>query len=173
MSTTSKKTTIEDLFIHELSDIYSAEKQITKALPKLARASSNPKLIEAFNSHLEETHGQIERIDQLVEQSELKLKRRMKCVAMEGLVEESKELIDAIEKGPVLDAGLIAACQKVEHYEIAGYGTLVAMAKHLGMNDAAELLAETLEEEKSADERLTKIAEEGGNQAATMESKEQ
>ncbi|MEE4652482.1 ferritin-like domain-containing protein [Pseudomonas alliivorans] len=169
MSTASKKNTIEYLFIHELSDIYSAEKQITKALPKLARASSNPDLIEAFNSHLEETQRQIERIDQLVEQSELKLER-MKCVAMEGLVEESKELIDAIEKGPVLDAGLIAACQKVEHYEIAGYGTLIAMAKHLSMKDAAKLLAETLEEEKSADEKLTAIAEQGGNQAATMDS---
>lgn len=168
---TSKKNTINDLFIHELSDIYSAEKQILKGLSKMARASTNPTLAQAFESHKEETQGQIERIDQVIEMTELKL-RRMKCIAMEGLIEESKELIDEIEKGPVLDAGLIAACQKVEHYEIAGYGTLVAMAKHLGMNDAAELLAETLEEEKSADERLTKIAEEGGNQAATMESKE-
>lgn len=92
---------------------------------------------------------------------------------MEGLVEESKELIDEIEKGPVLDAGLIAACQKVEHYEIAGYGTLIAMAKHLDMQDAADLLAETLAEEKAADEKLTAIAEEGGNQAATMDSDEQ
>ncbi|CAM3098017.1 hypothetical protein BZK31_13470 [Pseudomonas floridensis] len=173
MSTITKKKTIEDLFIHELSDIYSAEKQITKALPRLARAATNPKLVEAFNSHLEETQGQIERIDQLVEQSELKLKRRMKCVAMEGLVEESKELIDEIEKGPVLDAGLIAACQKVEHYEIAGYGTLIAMAKHLDMQDAADLLAETLAEEKAADEKLTAIAQEGGNQAARMDSDEQ
>ncbi|RMQ49497.1 hypothetical protein ALQ04_03509 [Pseudomonas cichorii] len=165
------RTTIEDLFIHELSDIYSAEKQITKALPKLARASTNPKLAEAFNMHLEETQGQIQRIDQLVEQAEIKLKR-VKCIAMEGLIEESKELLDEIEKGPVLDAGLIAACQKVEHYEIAGYGTLIAMAKHLGLDDAASLLGETLEEEKSADEKLTAIAEEGGTQAATMDMEE-
>jgi len=164
------RTTVDDLFIHELSDVYSAEKQITKALPRLARAATNPKLSEAFTSHLEETQGQIERIDQLVEQAGLKLKR-MKCVAMEGLIEESKELLDEIEKGEVLDAALIGACQKVEHYEIASYGTLIAMAKHLGMNDAANLLAETLAEEKSADEKLTAIAEQGGNQAATMAKK--
>ena len=164
------RTTIDDLFIHELSDVYSAEKQITKALPRLARASTNPKLAEAFNSHLEETQGQIERIDQLVEQAGLKLKR-VKCVAMEGLVEESKELIDEIEKGEVLDAALIGACQKVEHYEIASYGTLIAIAKHLGISDAVNLLSETLAEEKAADEKLTGIAEEGGNQAATMAKK--
>lgn len=162
------RTTIDDLFIHELSDVYSAEKQITKALPRMARASTNPKLAEAFKSHLEETQGQIERIDQLVEKAGLKLKR-MKCVAMEGLVEESKELLDEIEKGAVLDAALIGACQKVEHYEIAAYGTLVAMAKHLKMDDAVKLLAATLEEEKAADDKLSAIAEEGGNQAATVE----
>jgi ferritin-like metal-binding protein YciE len=162
------RTTIDDLFIHELSDVYSAEKQITKALPRMARASTNPKLAEAFKSHLEETQGQIERIDQLVEKAGLKLKR-MKCVAMEGLVEESKELLDEIEKGAVLDAALIGASQKVEHYEIAAYGTLVAMAKHLKMDDAVKLLAATLEEEKAADDKLSAIAEEGGNQAATLE----
>ncbi|MEG5266247.1 ferritin-like domain-containing protein [Pseudomonas sp. JDS28PS106] len=167
MSKKSGRTTIDDLFIHELSDIYSAEKQLTKALPRMARAATNPALAEAFEAHAEETRGQIERIDQLVEESELKLKR-MKCIAMEGLIEEFKELLDEIEKGPVLDAGLIAACQKVEHYEIAGYGTLVAMAKHLRMEDAAQLLGETLAEEKAADEKLTVIAEQGGNQAATM-----
>jgi ferritin-like metal-binding protein YciE len=164
------RKTVEDLFIHELSDVYSAEKQITKALPRLARASTNPILADAFKSHLEETQGQIERIDQLVEQAGLKLKR-MKCVAMEGLVEESKELLEEIEKGPVLDAALIGACQKVEHYEIASYGTLIAMAKHLGMSEAADLLAATLAEEKGADEKLSAIAEEGGNQAATLESR--
>ena len=173
MTKTSGRTTLEDLFIHELSDIYSAEKQIAKALPKLSRASTNPALAEAFETHLEETLGQIQRIDQLVEQTELKLKRRMKCIAMEGLVEESKELLDEIEKGAVLDAGLIAACQKIEHYEIAGYGTLVAFARQLGLEDAADLLSETLEEEKTADERLTLIAEQGGNQAALEEEGEQ
>lgn len=162
------RKTVEDLFIHELSDVYSAEKQITKALPRLARASTNPLLADAFTSHLAETQGQIERIDQLVESAGLKLKR-MKCVAMEGLIEESKELLDEIENGAVLDAALIGACQKVEHYEIASYGTLIAMAKHLGMEEAASLLADTLAEEKAADEKLSAIAEEGGNQAATLE----
>mgnify|MGYP003579680825 CR=1 FL=1 len=161
------RTTLEDLFIHELSDVYSAEKQITKALPRLARASTNPKLAEAFKSHLEETQGQIERIDQLVEKAGLKLKR-MKCAAMEGLVEESKELLDEIEKGEVLDAALIGACQKVEHYEIASYGTLIALATNLGMTEPAALLKETLAEEKGADEKLSAIAEEGGDQAATL-----
>lgn len=162
------RKTVEDLFIHELSDVYSAEKQITKALPRLARAATNPLLAEAFTSHLEETYGQIERIDQLVEKAGLKLKR-IKCAAMEGLVEEGKELLDEIEKGPVLDAALIGASQKVEHYEIAAYGTLIAMAKHLGMTDAVDLLVDTLAEEKAADEKLSAIAEEGGNQAATLE----
>lgn len=164
------RKTVEDLFIHELSDVYSAEKQITKALPRLARAATNPLLAEAFTSHLEETQGQIERIDQLVELTGLKLKR-MKCVAMEGLVEESKELLDEIDKSAVLDAALIGAAQKVEHYEIASYGTLIAMAKHLKLDDAAALLEATLAEEKGADEKLSKIAEQGGNQAATLEKK--
>lgn len=164
------RTTVEDLFIHELSDIYSAEKQITKALPRMARASTNPLLAEAFTTHLEETQGQIERIDQVVEVTGFKLKR-MKCVATEGLIEEGKELLEEIEKGPVLDAALIGACQKIEHYEIAAYGTLVAMAKHLGLTEAAALLSETLAEEKGADEKLSAIAEQGGNQAATLEKK--
>lgn len=164
------RKTVQDLFIHELSDVYSAEKQLTRALPKMARASSNPILVEAFQAHLEETQGQIERIDQVVEACGLKLKR-VKCIAMEGLVEEGKELIDEIDKGPVLDAGLIGAAQKVEHYEIASYGTLIAMAKHLGLKEAIGPLKATLAEEKSTDEKLSKIAEEGGNQAATMESR--
>ena len=112
--------TLNDLFIHALSDIYSAEKQLTKALPKMARASTNPELRAAFEAHLEETHGQIERIDQAVEAAGIKLKR-IKCVAMEGLVEEGSEQIEEVEKGPVLDAALIGAAQKVEHYEIATY----------------------------------------------------
>jgi ferritin-like metal-binding protein YciE len=107
--------TLNDLFIHSLSDVYSAEKQLTKALPKLARAATNPELAAAFEKHLEETQGQIERIDRVVESAEIKLKR-VKCVAMEGLVEEGQEQIEEIEKGPILDAALIAAAQKVEHY---------------------------------------------------------
>ena len=157
--------TLEDLFIHELSDIYNAEKQLTKALPRMARAASNPELIAAFESHLEETHHQVERIDQVVDATNVRLKR-IKCQAMEGLVEEGKEVIDAIEKGPVLDAALIAAAQKVEHYEIASYGTLLALARQLKTNGIEGLLQETLKEEKAADQKLTRLAEGGANQAA-------
>ncbi|MDR5822517.1 DUF892 family protein [Caballeronia sp. LZ043] len=150
--------TLQDLFIHALSDVYSAEKQLTKALPRLARATSNPDLAEAFKTHLEETQGQIERIDQVVESTGIKLKR-VKCVAMEGLVEEGQEQIEEIEKGPILDAALIAAAQKVEHYEIATYGTLAALAKKLGHTEAMNLLLDTLKEEKATDEKLTLLAE--------------
>jgi ferritin-like metal-binding protein YciE len=150
--------TMQDLFIHALSDVYSAEKQLTKALPKLARASTNPDLVAAFKTHLEETHGQIERIDQVVEACGIKLKR-IKCVAMEGLVEEGQEQIEEIESGPVLDAALIGAAQKVEHYEIATYGTLAALAKQLGYPEAVKLLLETLQEEKATDEKLSMLAD--------------
>lgn len=151
--------TLEDLFIHDLSDIYSAEKQITRALPKMARAATDEKLIAAFEQHLEETRGQIERIDQLVESTEGVKIKRMKCHALEGLAEEAQEIIDSVEAGPVRDAGLIGAAQKVEHYEIATYGTLHALATKLGYKEAARLLAETLQEEKATDEKLTIIAE--------------
>jgi ferritin-like metal-binding protein YciE len=151
--------TLKDLYIHSLSDIYNAEKQMTKSLPKMARASTNPSLRSAFETHLEETQGQIERIDRVVEASGIKLKR-IKCVAMEGLIEEGQEQIDEIEKGPVLDTALIAAAQKVEHYEIAAYGSLIALTKQLGETTAAKLLAETLNEEKATDEKLSLLAEE-------------
>jgi len=157
--------TLEDLFVHELSDVHSAERQITKALPRLARAAENPALAAAFEAHLEETNGQIERLDQVVEQLGIRLKR-IKCAAMEGLVEEGKDVIDTIEKGPVRDAALVGGAQKVEHYEIAAYGTLCALAKALGYTDALKLLKATLEEEKATDEKLTVLAESGGNQRA-------
>ncbi|ENY8007630.1 ferritin-like domain-containing protein [Escherichia coli] len=150
--------TIEDVFIHLLSDTYSAEKQLTRALAKLARATSNEKLSQAFHAHLKETHGQIERIDQVVEsESNLKIKR-MKCVAMEGLIDEANEVIESTEKNEVRDAALIAAAQKVEHYEIASYGTLATLAEQLGYRKAAKLLKETLEEEKATDIKLTDLA---------------
>jgi ferritin-like metal-binding protein YciE len=149
--------TLKDLFIHSLSDIYSAEKQMTKSLPKMARAATSPDLRSAFETHLEETQNQIKRIDQVVEASGIKLKR-IKCVAMEGLVEEGQEQIDEIEKGPVLDTALIAAAQKVEHYEIASYGSLIALANQLGETAAVKLLAETLKEEKATDEKLSLLA---------------
>ena len=151
--------TLEDLFIHDLSDIYSAEKQITRALPKMARAATDPKLVAAFEQHLEETQGQIERLDQLVESTEGLRIKRMKCHALEGLAEEAQEIIDSVEAGPVRDTGLIGAAQKVEHYEIATYGTLYALAKKLGYKDAAKLLEATLKEEKATDEKLSVIAD--------------
>lgn len=149
---------LTDLFIHSLSDIYSAEKQLTRALAKLSREAANQELSEAFKQHLEETQGQIERIDQIIE-SEPNIKlRRMKCHAMEGLVDEANEIIEATDKGSVRDAGLIAAAQKVEHYEIASYGTLVTLAEQLGLKKAKSLLNETLKEEKNTDVLLTKLA---------------
>ncbi len=153
--------TLQDLFIHELSDVYSAEKQLSKALPRMARAAENPELAAAFTTHLEETRGQIERIDQLVEAHDLRLKR-IKCAAMEGLVEESREVIDEVEKGPVRDAALIGGAQKVEHYEIASYGTLCAMAKKLGYTEGLKFLQDTLAEEKATDAKLSVLAEAGG-----------
>ncbi|MGY1457349.1 MULTISPECIES: YciE/YciF ferroxidase family protein [unclassified Luteimonas] len=161
--------TMEELFVHELSDIYSAEKQMSKALPRLAKNSESEKLAGAFEAHLEETLGQIERIDQVAEMLGIKLKR-IKCAAMEGLVEESKETIDEVEAGPVRDAALIGGAQKAEHYEIAAYGTLCALAKQLGYTDAIPLLQATLEEEKATDEKLTMIAEGGGNQKAAKQA---
>lgn len=158
-------TTLDEMFIHELSDIYSAEKQLSRALPKLAKAVESPELRSAFETHLQETLGQIERIDTMVELMDVRLKR-IKCAAMEGLVEESKDVIDEMERGPVRDAALIAGAQKVEHYEIASYGTLCTLAKELGYKDAYRLLKDTLAEEKATDLKLGEIAAQGINQAA-------
>ncbi|EFC9644020.1 ferritin-like domain-containing protein [Escherichia coli] len=149
---------VEDIFIHLLSDTYSAEKQLTKALSKLSRSAYSDKLTAAFQSHLDETHGQIERIDKVVDSEDgLKLKR-IKCAVMEGLIEEANEVIESTDKNEVRDAALIAAAQKVEHYEIASYGTLVTLAEQLGYKKAAKLLKETLEEEKATDVKLTDLA---------------
>jgi len=163
--------TLKDLFIHELSDVYSAEKQLTRALPKMARAATNPALAEAFTQHLEETRGQIERIDKIIESADFRLKR-VKCAAMEGLVEEGKDVIEDVEEGPVRDAALIAAGQKVEHYEIASYGTLCTFAKQLGLTEAMTLLKETLAEEKATDEKLGLLALQQTNADAARVGKE-
>lgn len=160
-----KIETLEQAFIHELSDVYSAEKQLTKALPRLSKAATNEQLAQGFQDHLAETEGQIERIDQIVEMLEIKL-NRIKCKAMEGLIEEGAEIIKEIEEGPVRDAMLIAAGQKVEHYEIATYGTLVELARKLGYEEAADLLQETLDEEKATDEKLNMVAIEEVNDEA-------
>ncbi len=165
-----KITTLEDAFIHELSDIYSAEKQLTKALPKLAKAAANSDLAAGFTSHYDETVGQVERIDQIVETLGIKLKR-IKCLAMEGLVAEGGETIEEIDKGPVRDAMLIVGAQKVEHYEIAAYGGLITIAQALGHDDAVQLLKETLAEEKGADEKLNKVALSQVNKDALAQAK--
>ena len=157
--------TMEELFIHELSDTYSAEKQMSKALPKLAKAADNEQLAAAFEAHLEETQVQIQRIEEVAETLGIKLKR-IKCEGMEGLVDEGKEAMEKVEEGPVRDAALIGSAQKVEHYEIAAYGTLCAMAKQLGYKDALRLLKTSLDEEKATDEKLTMLAEGGGNERA-------
>lgn len=149
--------TLEEAFVHELSDIYNAEKQLTKALPKMAKAAANEMLAEGFESHLTETENQVVRIDQVAEICGIKLKR-IKCKAMEGLIEEGKEVVEGAEEGPVRDAMLIAAAQKVEHYEIASYGCLVALAEKLGYDKAAKLLIETLDEEKATDVKLSELA---------------
>jgi ferritin-like metal-binding protein YciE len=155
--------TISDLFMHELSDAYSAEKQMTRSLPKMARAATDPQLREAFETHLEETQAQVQRIDQVVEVLGAKLKR-VKCQAMEGLIEEGKDLIELIDKGPVLDAALIGSAQKVEHYEIASYTTLCLLAEKLGHTEAVTLLKESLAEEQATDQKLSTLA-----QAMTIE----
>lgn len=162
--------TLEDFFLHSLSDMYSAEKQLTKALPKLARGSSNTDLANAFTKHLGETEGQVERIEQVAELLDLKIKR-IKCAGMEGLVEEGAEVIEKVEPGPVRDAGLISAAQKAEHYEIASYGTLCALGRQLGYTDAVKLLEATLEEEKATDQILTGLAEGEANPEAAAHSK--
>ena len=160
-----KAKTLQDLLVHGLSDIYSAEKQLLRALPQLARSASEPALAEALRNHQNETEAQLERIDKVADACGLRL-RRMKCAAMEGLIDEAKELIDEISSGPVLDAGLIGAVQKMKHYEIATYGTLAVFAQHLELNDAIELFEDSLEEEKAADAELSALAEQRVNEKA-------
>jgi ferritin-like metal-binding protein YciE len=161
----SKMATLEDLYTDLLKDLYSAEKQLVKALPKMAKNAQSPDLQKAFQEHLKQTEGQVDRIERIF--SEMGgSPRGKKCVGMEGLVEEGNELLQEDVEPDVLDAGLIAAAQKVEHYEIAGYGTARAWAQRLGYDKAARLLQETLEEESTANEKLTKIAESHVNMEA-------
>ena len=154
-----KLDSMRDLLIHELRDLYSAENQIIKALPKMAKAASSEELRQAFEEHLEQTKGQVERLDQIFESLEVS-SRGPKCKAMEGLIEEGKELLEEEDVDEaVLDAALIAAAQRVEHYEIAGYGCARTFARLLGEEEAADLLQMTLDEEADTDKRLTDIAE--------------
>ena len=150
--------TIEELFVDELKDLYSAEKQITKSLPKLAKAATSPELRDAFESHLKETFGQIERLDKVFEILG-KSPRGKTCNGMKGVLEEGAEMLEETEEGSaVRDAALISAAQRVEHYEMAGYGCVREYANLLGQKEIAQLLDETLAEEKAADSKLGEVA---------------
>ena len=154
--------TLHDAFIDELRDTYDAEKQLTKALPKLAKAATNPKLRQAFESHLEETQGQIARLEQVFASLDEKV-RGKHCDGIAGIIEEGKSVMEEDFDETTMDACLIAAGQRAEHYEMAAYGTLVAWAQAMGHTEAAELLQQTLDEEKAADKKLSALAEGGIN----------
>jgi ferritin-like metal-binding protein YciE len=158
---------LQDLFIDQLKDLYNAENQLVKALPNMAKAASTQQLASAFVSHLEETKGHVARLERIFEGLGESPKGK-KCKAMEGLIAEGKEMMNEDATPEVMDAGLIAAAQRVEHYEMAGYGCVRTYAKVLGNDEAARLLQETLDEEAAADKKLTGIAEKVVNlQAAT------
>ena len=157
--------TLHDAFLDELRDTYDAEKQLTKALPKMVKASTSAALRDAFEAHLEETRQQVERLEQVFATLDEKA-RGKHCDGMEGIIEEGQAILEEDFDETTTDACLIAAAQRVEHYEMAAYGTLVAWARVLEHTEAADLLQETLDEEKAADEKLSAIAEGGINQAA-------
>ena len=162
-----------DLFVHDLRDIYNAEKQILKALPKMIKAATNEELGEALEEHRLVTEEQVARLDTIFGSLKESSRTRKKCKGMEGLLEEGSELLEEDAEEEALDAGIIAAAQKVEHYEIAAYGTLVAYANLLGDRKAAKLLEQTLDEEKEADQKLTQIAEASVNTEASYPSEDE
>lgn len=171
-SAKSEETMLKELFIEELRDIYGAEKLLTKALPKMMKAATSEELATAFEEHLAVTEDQIGRLEQVFEMFEM-TPRAKKCEAMEGLVMEAQHIISELPKGSaVIDAGLIIAGQKVEHYEIASYGSLVQLAKTMGENEIADLLQQTLDEEKETDQLLTELAVSGINISADNEPEE-
>ena len=156
---------LEKLFIEELKDIYNAEKQLTRALPRMAKAAESDQLKEAFTLHTKETEGQIQRLERVFKEVGQAV-RGKKCKGMEGLIEVGKEKMEEESEPQVLDAALIAAAQKVEHYEIAAYGCLRTYAELLGYTEAAQLLQQNLEEEEAADKKLNSLAEGGINESA-------
>jgi ferritin-like metal-binding protein YciE len=160
-----KTKSLQDLFVDELKDLYSAEKQLVQALPKMVKAANSPALQEAFQSHLEETKNHVQRIEEIAAELDASAKGK-KCVGMEGLIEEGKEIMQEDFEEGVIDVALIGAAQRVEHYEIAGYGTARALAETLGYAHAAQVLQQTLDEEKQADEKLSQIAETQVNEYA-------
>lgn len=165
----AESKTLHDAFIDELQDAYDAEKQLTKALPKLAKASSSEELRDAFESHLEETQGHVKRLEQVFESIGEKAKGKH-CDGIAGIIEEGKNVMEEDFDEVTMDACLIAGGQRAEHYEMAAYGSLIAWAKAMGHDEAASLLEETLEEEKAADEKLTSIAESGINEEAARQA---
>jgi ferritin-like metal-binding protein YciE len=168
-----KQTALKELYIDELRDIYNAENQLTKALPKMAKAATSDELRSGFEEHLEQTRGHVQRLEQIFESLGEKPTGK-KCKGMEGLIEEGKEMMEEGElEGEALDAGLISAAQRVEHYEIAAYGCVRTYANLLGESDASELLEETLDEEKETDQKLTQLAEEINVEANAQEGDEE
>lgn len=162
---------IDELYVQQLKDLYSAEKQLIEALPKVAKAASNPKLVEAVEKHLEETKEHKARLEKIFEDFENKPGGH-KCNAMEGLIEEANEIIDEVEEGPLRDCALIIAAQKVEHYEIASYGSVRALADLVGTGDHATILQTTLDEEYNANIGLTDLAEGNINEKAKQQKEE-
>lgn len=160
-----KLNTLKDLYIHELKDLYSAEKQLIRALPKMAKAASNAKLSEGFLTHLEETKVHAERLEEILKSHD-QTTRGPKCKGMQGLIEEGESMIEEEADEEVRDAGLISAAQRVEHYEIAGYGCARTYAKAIGDKAGAKLLQQTLDEEGATDQKLTALAESTINVAA-------
>jgi ferritin-like metal-binding protein YciE len=161
----AKQKTLNDLFLETLKDMYHAEKQILRALPKMAKAAESDELRQAFQTHRDETEGQVARLEQVFEMIG-KPARGKPCEAIKGIIEEGKEVMEDFEGSDALDAGLVAGAQAVEHYEISRYGTLKTWATQLGMPDAARLFDETLQEEKKTDQLLTKLAESSANRKA-------
>jgi len=160
-----KIESMEDLFLEQIEDLYDAEQRLVKALPKMAEATTSPALRQAFESHLGETKGHVTRLEQVF-QALQKNPKGQTCDAMKGLIAEGEEMVSNTDQSPLRDAGLIAAANRVEHYEIAAYGSVQAFAKTLGIHEAVALLDATLTEEKKADEKLTKLAESLVNQEA-------
>lgn len=163
---------LRELYVDELRDLYNAETQLVKALPKMAKAASNQELRQAFEDHLRQTSGHVSRLEQIFAALEEKPSGK-KCIAMEGLVREGAELISEDYPEPVLDAGVIGAAQRVEHYEIAAYGTVRSFAEVLGESEQASLLEKTLNEEKEADEKLSQISEKVNPRAAEGQAKQE
>ncbi len=156
---------LDDLFVHQLKDIYYAEKRITKALPDMISKASNPQLKQGFQDHLEETKNHVKRVEQVFQMHGLQ-PATVDCPALDGIIEEAEEVESEVAHKSVMDAALIAAAQAVEHYEMTRYGTLIAWANKLNRPDCARVLQQNLEEEKAADAKLTKVAESGINQQA-------